>query len=262
MDESRPNYYAVIPANVRYDDRLETSARLLYGEIAALLNDDGYCFFGNAFITKSYGWSDRTISRLLKSLEDNGHIRRVIIKDKSGQVVQRRIYLRVSLPDVQPPDEIVTTPCQNCREGGDKNGGYTNTSITVNKKENKKEKAEGANNKRTPLTDEQLRDIFIEWIGGVATEYWSKNDKNMLYFALDGFYSPRANKKQEPARTAAAFTALSNRLVRYSDGNPTVMIDMLERATTAGWKSVFPLGGDRAAAVSERPTDGRAEEWL
>ena len=29
--EEKPNYYAVIPSNVRYDDRLKDKAKLLYG---------------------------------------------------------------------------------------------------------------------------------------------------------------------------------------------------------------------------------------
>ena len=100
---------------------------------------------------------------------------------------------------------------------------------------------------------------------GIGEEDWTRQAKNELYFALDGFYAPREKKKQEPARSAAAFTALSNRLARYSldDGrrSPTIMIDMLERATTAGWKSVFPLNG--AAAAQPEAGEGKEEQiWL
>ena len=72
-----------------------------------------------------------------------------------------------------------------------------------------------------------------------------------------GFYEPRGTKS-EPGRTQAALTALTNRLMRYSKGDPAVMIDMLERATTAGWRSVYPIGGDRQTDPETR----KDEVWL
>ena len=115
------------------------------------------------------------------------------------------------------------------------------------------------------MTDEQLHELFKSWITGIAEEDWTRQAKNELYFALDGFYAPREKKKQEPARSAAGFTALANRLARYSLDNgrrsPSLMIDMLERATTAGWKSVFPLPG-AAATQAEAGESKEAEIWL
>lgn len=254
MDEARPGYYAIIPADVRYDDSIPPNAKLLYGEISALIGADGYCFASNQYFSNLYGMADETIARLITKLEKAGHIRRELERDKTGQIVSRKLYLRVSVPEIQPLDKKINTPRQKNQEGIDKKVKDTNTSITDIEKENKKEKAK-------PLTDEQLQALFVPWISSVAADDWTRKVKNDVYLALVGFYEPRANKKQEPARTKAAFTALSNRLVRYSDGSPTVMVDMLERATTAGWKSVFPLGGDNPGR-NESPSNRRNEEWL
>lgn len=254
MDETRPGYYAVIPADVRYDDQIPANAKLLYGEISALIGAEGFCYASNSYFMRIYGFSDPTITRLISSLEKAGYIKRVIEKDQSGQVTRRRLYLSVSMPQIQPPINFDTTPHQNCGEGGIKNDGYTNTSNTNIEKENKKEKSK-------PLTDEQLQALFVPWINEVAADDWTRKSKNEIYLALVGFYAPREKKKQEPARTQAAFTALTNRLSRYSEGSPTVMIDMLERATTAGWKSVFPLNGD-GGGQKQAPAQRRDEEWL
>lgn len=36
-NEKQPSYYAIIPATVRYDERLKYAERIFYGEITALI---------------------------------------------------------------------------------------------------------------------------------------------------------------------------------------------------------------------------------
>ena len=67
--EERPNYYAIIPANIRYDNTLPPNAKLLYGEITALCNKDGYCHATNEYFAKLYSVSTRTITEWIKKLE-------------------------------------------------------------------------------------------------------------------------------------------------------------------------------------------------
>lgn len=132
MDEARPSYYAVIPADVRYDDRIPPNAKLLYGEISALIGAEGYCFASNGYFMTLYGFSDSTVSRLLTELVKAGYIKRELEKDKTGQVVRRKLYLSVSIPQIQPPLNISTTSPQDLGEGGTKNEGDTNLSNTNN----------------------------------------------------------------------------------------------------------------------------------
>lgn len=70
----QPNYYAIIPANVRYDIELTPNAKLLYGEITALCDKEGYCWATNEYFAKLYQTSDKTITRNLKQLENKGYI--------------------------------------------------------------------------------------------------------------------------------------------------------------------------------------------
>ena len=66
----KPNYYAIIPANVRYDSNLNANAKLLYGEISSLSNKYGYCIATNEYFSNLYNVSTRTITDWIKSLED------------------------------------------------------------------------------------------------------------------------------------------------------------------------------------------------
>lgn len=255
MDKIKPNFYAIIPADVRYHEKLSANAKLLYGEIAALIGKDGYCFASNQYFVEQFGLTKTSVARLITQLEEYGFIVRELEKDESGKVERRKLYLSVSMPDVQPLNNIVNTPPQNCGEGGIKNVKDINTSNTVYIGDDAKK------SKSAPLTDTQLRDLLVEWIEKTAQEDWTTDEKNGLYIALRGFYAPRENKKQEPAHTKAGFSALGNRLLRYSDGDPVEMIDLLELATSSGWKSVYERkgGSNRTNKPSGRK---EGEVWI
>lgn len=92
--EDKPNYYAIIPANVRYDSNLKDKAKLLYGEITALSNKNGICFASNSYFAKLYNVTNTTISLLIKDLIDNGYIEREIIYKDGTKEIENR-YLRI-----------------------------------------------------------------------------------------------------------------------------------------------------------------------
>ena len=98
MLDEKPNYYAIIPASVRYDRKLQPNAILLYGEITALTKKDGYCWAGDSYFADLYEVAKSTVQTWLKRLEQRGHIiRTVVYKDGSRQIKQRRITITDSL---------------------------------------------------------------------------------------------------------------------------------------------------------------------
>jgi len=249
LDEMRAaGYYAVIPAAVRYDQTLPPNAKLLYGEISALTSKDGYCYATNQYFATLYQCTVKSISRLVAALENGGYISTVLVKDASGKIKGRNIYLRVSTVDAQPVDNFVHTSGQNCPEGIDKNvQSYkcnNNTDINIKGQKGKKQ------------AETVLRGQFIAWMDERAAA-WPDGARERLLTALDGFWDTRAASKK-PIRSDRAVTILCNRLEQYSGGDPAIMAAMLDEATLRGWQSVYPPdNGKPNAQGTEVQT-----EWL
>ena len=68
MEDIKPGYFAVIPANVRYSKEISNGAKLLYAEITCLSNQHGYCWASNTYFSKLYEVSIDTISRWISEL--------------------------------------------------------------------------------------------------------------------------------------------------------------------------------------------------
>ena len=85
----KPNYYAIIPATVRYS-KLKPNTKLLYGEITALASKEGYCFASNRYFANLYDVTKNTISSWISDLKKEGFITVMIVKE-GNQVIERRI---------------------------------------------------------------------------------------------------------------------------------------------------------------------------
>ncbi|MHC5250411.1 helix-turn-helix domain-containing protein [Enterococcus sp. LJL90] len=102
--EVQKNYFAVIPASVRYDTELKANAKLLYGEITALSNEKGYCWAGNQYFAELYGVSTRSITNWVRCLSDKGYIRvEIIYKNNTKEIEQRRIFIREVWKETSTP---------------------------------------------------------------------------------------------------------------------------------------------------------------
>ena len=118
----KPNYYAVIPAEVRYNKKLTPNAKLLYAEITALCNMNGKCTASTQYFCKLYEVSRGSVQNWLRLLEKSGYIsREVIYKKGSKEILSRSIKLKDN-PSVN-----------NCTDNSN-NKLYTNNNITYSNK--------------------------------------------------------------------------------------------------------------------------------
>lgn len=92
-EDIRANYYAIIPAYIRYNKELKFGERLMYGEITALSNKSGYCYASNKYFGDLYGVSQSTISRWISHLAELNSIDVQIIRNEKKEIIERRLYI-------------------------------------------------------------------------------------------------------------------------------------------------------------------------
>ena len=101
MENEKRNYYAVIPAEVRYNQNLTANAKLLYGEITALCNEKGYCWATNKYFANLYNVSKSSISNWLRDLTEEGFIQVEIEKNDNNEVISRKIILNINTSNLK-----------------------------------------------------------------------------------------------------------------------------------------------------------------
>lgn len=143
MEEQQKAYYAIIPANVRYDKDLAPNAKLLYGEITALCNEKGYCWASNQYFADLYHSSISAVQKWVSALVKKGYINlELVYKEGTKQILQRKLY-------ITPGVNIYTTSHKNLYDPGVKKYMTPGVNICV---ENNKDINNTFNNKKDVYT--------------------------------------------------------------------------------------------------------------
>lgn len=168
MQKEKPNYFAIIPARVRYDTFLKPSEKLLYAEITSLATKDGYCWATNSYFAELYNVSKFTVSRWVSHLESRGFIKTSVVRDGNNQVTERKIFLNYI-----PIDRNSNTPI-------DENNTYP---IDEKSKEN-----------NTSINNTSINNIYSQ-VDSINTE---KNNNLELAKEIIDYLNLKANKKFKP----------------------------------------------------------------
>lgn len=151
---TKPNYYSIIPAEVRYDGRLTADEKLLYSEITAFLNMNGKCFASNSYFAGLYGVTKETISRRISKLKELGYIHvNIVYRDGTNEIINR--YLQI-------------------RQGGI--DGIINRGIDGNVKDNNTSISTTSINNNTPIVP--LKNEEVE-IYPTFEDFWNLYDKKV-----------------------------------------------------------------------------------
>ncbi|MEX2955527.1 helix-turn-helix domain-containing protein [Staphylococcus pasteuri] len=189
----QPNYYSIITANVRYDNRLTDSEKLLFAEITSLSNKYGYCTASNGYFAKLYEVTKVTISRRIANLKECGYLNVEIVRE-GNEIKQRKMYpltemLRpINTNDNTPINNSVNTPINtNVKEN---NTRFNNTRINRDRDDVTNSFKYISNNLeiiQSPLKAQQLEETINDFknnkldIVTVATDYCKENNKGINY---------------------------------------------------------------------------------
>lgn len=219
MTEHR-SYYAIIPANVRYDKRLKPNTKLLYGEITALCNERDFCWAGNEYFADLYGVNKETISRWVSDLIKFGYLNREIIyKEGTNQIINR--YLRINQ---YPIDEKRNTPIDEKVKDNNTsiNNTFNNTKEYIRElPPSKKSKAKPVRHKygeykNVLLSDEQMEKLKTEFPNDYQerierlSEYCESSGKTYKNY-LATIRSWARKEKSEPKNASSGYKRTGRR---------------------------------------------------
>tara|TARA_R110002020_G_scaffold2243_1_gene10481 strand:- start:777 stop:1412 length:636 start_codon:yes stop_codon:yes gene_type:complete len=125
--KEKPNYYAILTAEVRYNKDLTPNAKLLFAEITALCNMNGQCFASNRYFADLYGKSKTSISKWISQLVAFGYVSVAFTYKEGSKEIDNR-YISILNGGIE---EKLNTPIEEKLKD---NTTSINTNITYNNK--------------------------------------------------------------------------------------------------------------------------------
>ena len=136
----KPNYYGILPANVRYDKELKPMEKILFTEISSLTSKEGYCYAKNSYFAELYDVHKNTVGNWINNLVKKGYLKSVIIYEKGTKNIQeRRLY--ITTPTNEKTDTSINKKIDTCQSKNleginekieDNNTSINNTSLLLN----------------------------------------------------------------------------------------------------------------------------------
>jgi len=110
----KPNYYGILPANVRYDKELKPMEKILFTEISSLTSKEGYCYAKNSYFAELYDVHKNTVGNWINNLVKRGYLKSVIIYEKGTKNIQeRRLY--ITTPTNEKTDTSINKKIDTCQ---------------------------------------------------------------------------------------------------------------------------------------------------
>ena len=149
----RPGYYGILPASIRYDKNLKPMEKIMYSELTALSNKNGYCNATNSYFAELYEVGKNTVSLWISDLEKAGYIKTKLIYEAGTKIIkERRIYI------LDPITKNNDTPITKNRE--DNNTSINNTRLIITNN----------NNLENIIKDQEQEKVVINSNGALQQE--------------------------------------------------------------------------------------------
>ena len=258
-ENNNPNYFGILPANVRYDKKLKPMEKILYTEITALSNSKGYCYATNSYFANLYDVHKNTAGTWINNLEKLGYIKsKIIYEIGTKNVKERQLFIVTPInekidtyqqKDCDPINEKIDTPINEKIE--DNNTRYNNTRYN-NINEYKKKETQNIHVKNNITR----KNIYI------SERFKSERFKQ----TFSDFLEMRKTIKKPATKKAIEMIIIKLEKVN----NEEQAIKMLERSIINNWQDVYEIersgngkkfGANNKREVIKRDYNAGTDGW-